>query len=113
MTRYSASRREKDVSGRHDNGGSWATCGGCGKRTYPSKKAARAAQRNIRAANERDGVHPISVGAVNRPYPACGVGGGFHLGHETGKGRPNLNDARLTFLDPAGPADQGESAVAS
>lgn len=103
MTRYSASRRKKDVSGRHRNGESWATCGldGCrGKRTFSTKKAARNAQRSLRAAHDRAGVLPISSAAEVRPYQ-CETGG-WHIGHDTPRGRPNLNDARLTFLPEHG-----------
>jgi hypothetical protein len=104
MTRFSPSRRKKDVAARHENGESFAVCSECGKRVFHNKRAARAALAKLKAANARIGRVPRSEIAVMRPYPACGVGGGtstgFHLGHRVTQGRPNLNDPRLNHLEP-------------
>lgn len=99
MTRYTSSRRKKDRAGRHDNGESWATCGVCQKRAYISKKAARAAQRAQRAANDRKGLTTRSADAELRPY-RCTTDA-WHIGHETPRGA-NRNDGRLHFLDEIG-----------
>lgn len=103
MTRYSASRRKKDVAGMHDSGKSWATCGECGKRGFPSKTAVKNAQRSIRRDNAAAGVEPVTDGAVLRPY-RCPSTKTWHLGHSTRVGRPNLNDRNLTFLPESGAA---------
>lgn len=95
--------RQKAIAARHENGDGWVTCGSCGKRVFHNKRAARAAAEQLRQANARAGRTTISEGAVIRPYRAaetCGTAG-WHLGHRTGRGRPNLNDPRLTHLPEA------------
>jgi hypothetical protein len=99
MARYSTHRRKKDRSARRDDASSWSRCS-CGKRSFQTLKAAREAQRAVRAANARDGIPAVSATGVLRPY-RCETGG-FHLGHETSGGRPNLNDGRLRFLPETG-----------
>jgi hypothetical protein len=101
MTRYTPHRRKKDTSARANHPDNWITCGVCQKRSFPTMKAARAAQRLVRAANDRTGMETISADAELRPY-WCDTGA-YHIGHETPAGRANRNDPRLTFLDDRGP----------
>lgn len=103
MTRYAPHRRRRDVASKHQGSGSWFTCGGCGKRGYLNKRAARTAQRDQARDNDRAGLEPVSVDAQLRPY-RCQSTQAWHIGYETPRGRANLNDPRLNFLTGDGAA---------
>ena len=70
--------------------GRWVTCQ-CGKRSYPTRKAAKRARLAlVQAGLETARTETARIGE----YP-CGTG--WHFGHQVAT-RANRNDPRLKFL---------------
>lgn len=97
MARYSASRQKKDRKAATPD--TWVTCH-CGKRTFTSRKTARAAAKRLQGSAVNSTRDPDVT--TLRAYPSCGSTDrdirGWHFGHKPHH-QANLNDARLRFVD--------------